>query len=106
MCVQALKGIKRPGDLIESVFQRAFALCELQVKTRLEISVFRSHCEHVRMDRRVARLKAREPVRKADHELIFKCAQHDASSVLSCDHRRSRNDIQIAEFPSLALDVF
>src|SRR5689334_19119396 len=99
MRVQALKRIKRPGDLIESVFERAFALCELQVEAGLEISILRSHCEHMRMDRRVARLEARKPVGKADHELIFKGTQHDASSVLSCDHCRRRNDVQIAEFP-------
>src|SRR5262249_44062194 len=108
MRVERLKRIVSPGDLVEPFLQGEFALRGLEVKTGLAVSVFISHREHVRMKRDLTVFEGEKSVSEPDHVLVLRLegAKKESAGVLSCDEGCGGDDIQIAELPGFALDVF
>src|SRR6266704_3105121 len=72
MRVQTLKRIKRPGYFVESFLKRALALRKLQIKARLEVSIFGLYREHMRMQRRASFFKSRKRIGEPDQPFAFK----------------------------------
>ena len=106
MGVQALQRIIGPGDLVEVAAEREVALRQLEVKARLSVAVFGLDRQHMRMDRGATAFERREAVSKADHPVVVKSPENAPSCMCCGHHGCRRHDVEIAELPCLALQIF
>src|SRR4030095_13640317 len=106
MRIQGLKGIKGPGDFIETLRKYVFSLYDLKVKPSLKIPILGQHRKHVRVHGRVSVFKGREGVSEPDHPVAFECAEHNSAGVLRGDQGCRGHNVEVAKSPSRSLYVF
>src|SRR5262245_25843480 len=106
MSVQALQGVKCPGDFFNALFESESPLFKFQIKADLQITGFGSDRQHMRMNRRMTVFKSRKAISKTEHSFSLESAENNRSSVLTGNEHIAGYDVYILKSPSLTLDIF